>query len=546
MQKQGTTTQLIVDGKPFLVLTGELEDSTSTSLENLRRIWPSLVEMNLNTVFPVVYWGLLEPEEGRFDFTLVDGMLELARRNHQRLGLVWFASWKNGLSLYAPIWVKKDYKRFPCAQAGGGKSLEFFSAIEGYGDATRDADAWAFAALMRHVRDVDAQQHTVIMVQVENEMGMSIDTRDRSPAANRAYEGPVPKALMDYLQQRKETLIPAFRKVWEAAGAKTSGTWEEVFGRSTATDEIFMAWHYAQYAGRVAAAGKAEYPLPMFVNSALHRSSSIADALGKPRESGISQGRFAMGGPMDDLLDVWRAGGPAIDMLSPDAYSAKDFPAWCEKYSRGGNPLFIAETSGGAGGAPNALYAIGHDALGSSVYGVEFNLMRNDPNNELGRVYKALSQLMPLIAQQQGKGTLASVLLYENGQVEKVPFGDYTMSVGFGRDRRPGGSTPAPPPTNRHAGALFVPIAPDEFYVVASNEVQMAISFTPNTPGPSLVEVGQVDEGSFVDGRWVQGMSYVDHRTGANDLPLLLPAAFHRRDAHSEHNILRVRLYRHE
>ena len=113
-----------------------------------------------------------------------------------------------------------------------------------------------------------------------------------------------------------------------------------------------MAWHYAQYAGRVAAAGKAEYPLPMFVNSALHRSSSIADALGKPRETGTSQGRFAMGGPMDDLLDVWRAGGPAIDMLSPDAYGAKDFPAWCEKYSRGGNPLFIAETSGGAGGAP--------------------------------------------------------------------------------------------------------------------------------------------------------------------------------------------------
>ena len=153
---------------------------------------------------------------------------------------------------------------------------------------------------------------------------------------------------------------------------------------------------------------------------------------------------------------------------------------------------------------------------------------------------------MPLIAQQQGKGTLASVLLYENGQVEKVPFGDYTMSVGFGRDRRPGGSTPAPPLPIGTPGALFVPIGPDEFYVIASNEVQMAISFTPNTPGPSLVEVGQVDEGSFVDGRWVQGMSYVDHRTGANDLPLLLPAAFHRRDAHSEHNILRVRLYRHE
>ncbi|MGO9113558.1 MAG: DUF5597 domain-containing protein [Thermoguttaceae bacterium] len=546
LRKQATATQLIVDGKPFLVLTGELEDSTSTSLDNLRPIWPTLVKMNLNTVFPVAYWGLLEPEEGTFNFTLVDGIIQEARRHNLRVGFVWFASWKNGLSLYAPIWVKKDFRRFPCAQARGGKGLEFFSAIEGYGDATRDADARAFAALMRHIREVDAFQHTVIMMQVENEVGMSIDTRDRSPAANKAYEGPVPKELMDYLQQHKETLIPEFRKVWEAAGFKTSGTWEEVFGQSTATDEIFMAWHYARYVGRVAAAGKAEYPLPMFVNAALHRSTSIADAVGKLRGSGTSPGRFGMGGPMDDLLDVWRAGAPAIDMLSPDAYSAKDFAAWCGKYSRAGNPLFIAETSGGPGGAPNALYAIGLDALGSSVYGVEFNLMRNDPANELGRVYKAVSQLMPLIVDQQGKGTIASVLLYENGQVEKVRLGAYTMSVGFGRDRRPGGSAPPPPPSVRHAGAIFVPIGPDEFYVVASNEVQMAISFTPNTPGPPLVEVGMVDEGSLVDGHWVQGMSYVDHRTGANDLPLLLPAAFHRRDAHSEHNILRVRLYRHE
>ena len=160
LQKQGNVTQLIVNGKPLVLVTGELEDSTSTSVENLRRIWPALVEMNLNTVFPVVYWGLLEPEEGKFDFTLVNGMIELARRNHQHLGLVWFGSWKNGLSLYAPVWVKKDYKRFPCAQARGGKTLEFFSAIEGYGDATRDADARAFAALMRHIKQVDAQQHT--------------------------------------------------------------------------------------------------------------------------------------------------------------------------------------------------------------------------------------------------------------------------------------------------------------------------------------------------------------------------------------------------
>ena len=545
LRKQGTATQLIVDGKPFLALTGETEEETSTSLENMRSVWPSLVKMNLNTVLPVIYWSLFEPEEGKYDFTLVDGLLQEARRNHLRVGFVWFASWKNGLSFYAPLWVKKDFKRFPRAQTRTGAVPEIFSTIEGYSDATRDADARAFAALLRHIKEVDGQQHTVVMLQVENEVGMSLDTRDFSPGGAKAYAGPVPKQLMDYLQKHKDTLIPEFRKVWEAAGFKTSGTWEEVFGKSTATDEIFMAWHYAQYVGRVAAAGKAEYPLPMYVNAALHRSSPLADAIGKVEEPAAARRHFAMGGPMDDLLDVWRAGAPAIDMLSPDAYSANSFASWCARYSRSGNPLFIAEASGGPAGAPRLLYAMGHDAIGTSVYGVEFNLMRNDPTNELGRVYKAMGQLMPLVGEHQGKGTMTSVLLYEGGQTEKVQLGDYTMTVGFGNDRRPGGSTPAPPPNVRRAGALFILTAPDEFYVIASNDIEMAATFTTNTPGPPLV-AASVDEGSFVDGRWVLGRSYVDHKTSANDAPLLLPGAFHRIDAHSEHSILHVRLYRYQ
>jgi hypothetical protein len=545
-RKQGTATQLMVDGKPFVALAGELEEETSTSFENMRPLWSELVRMNLNTVLPVAYWGLVEPEEGKFDFSLIDAMLHEARSHNLRVGLVWFAAWKNGLSIYAPLWAQRDYKRFPCAHLKDGKGLEIFSSIEGHADATRDADARAFAALMRHIKEVDSREHTVIMVQVENEVGMSRDSRDRSPAADKAYAGPAPKELMDYLQKHKDTLIPEFRQVWEAAGFKTSGTWEEVFGNSLATDEIFMAWHYARFVGRVAAAGKAEYPIPMYVNSALHRSTSLADALGNPRPTGATDGQFAFGGPMDDVLDVWRAGAPAIDMLSPDAYDARSFAAWCARYSRSGNPLFIAEASGGPAGAPRLLYAIGRGAIGSSVYGVEFNLTRNDPTNELGRVQKAISQLMPLIVEHQGKDTMTSVLLYEGSQTEKIRLGDYTMSISFGHDRRPGGSTPAPPPNVRRAGALFIMAAPDEMYVIASNDIEVSVSFTPNTPGPQLVGAAVVEEGSYVDGRWVRGRSFVDHKTSANDAALLLPGAFHRIDAHSPHGILRVKLYRYE
>ena len=279
LRKQGTATQLIVDGKPFLALAGELRNNSATSLEYMKPVWPKLVEAKLNTVLAGVSWDQIEPQEGKFDFSVLDGVIRGARESQpaSRASVVRNLEER---SVQLPARLGEEGLRAvparpdgrgshpgPCSESRapvtGSMSIELLSP---FGDATRDADARAFAALMRHVKAVDGQQHTVIMIQVENEVGMQGDTRDRSPVANKAFEGPVPKELMDYLQQHKDTLIPEFRKVWEAAGFKTSGTWEEVFGKGRAADEIFMAWNFARYVGRVVEAGKAEYPIPMFTN----------------------------------------------------------------------------------------------------------------------------------------------------------------------------------------------------------------------------------------------------------------------------------------
>src|SRR5664279_615904 len=227
LKKQGTATQLIVDGKPFLALAGELGNNTATSLENMKPVWPKLVSGNMNSVLAAISWAQMEPVEGKYEFALTDGLIQEARRNNLKLVFLWFGSWKNGLSSYAPIWVKRDFKRFPRIRIKGDKSIELLST---FGDATRDADARAYRALMRHIKEVDGQRHTVIMMQVENEVGVLRDSRDRSEAANKAFSGPVPKELMDYLQKHKDTLAPEFCDAWEANGAKTSGTWGEVFG----------------------------------------------------------------------------------------------------------------------------------------------------------------------------------------------------------------------------------------------------------------------------------------------------------------------------
>jgi len=484
LQKQGASTQLIVDGKPYLALAGELNNDSATSLEYMRHVWPRLVEAKINTVLAGVSWNQIERQEGKFDFSVLDGVIRGARSNNLRLVLLWFASWKNSTSSYPPDWVKRDFERFPRAQTKAGKSVELITPLS---DANRDADAKAFAALMRHVKEVDSQEHTVLMVQVENEVGMQGDSRDFSPLANKAFAGPVPKELMDYLQQHKDTLVPEFRQVWEAGGFKTSGTWEEVFGKSAVTDGYFMAWNYARYIGRVVEAGKAELPIPMFVNAALY-------GIGRGTQQPASGGR-----PWDLVMDIWKAGAPRLDMLSPDNYG--NFVEFCAKYARPDNPLFIPEALNQAVGAGRVLYAVGrHDAIGFSAMGaVERS---NTPDTDLIESYNILTQLTPLILQHQGNGTMSAVLMAPDDPPQKIKVGNYILEATFMKPRTAPLTQPTPIPPNTFGSAIFIATGPDEYYVAGSGII---LTFSPATPGPPVAGLVTVEEGSFVNGRWVPG-----------------------------------------
>ena len=528
LRKQGTATQLIVDGKPFLALAGELGNNTATSLEYMKAVWPKLVNTRLNSVLAAVSWAQIEQEEGKFDFTAMDGVIRDARAHNMRLVLLWFASWKNGLSTYAPDWVKKDFERFPRTQVVGGRSIELLSP---FADANRDADARAFAALMRHVKAVDGREHTVVMVQLENEIGVPDGIRDRSPVARQAYAGQVPKRLTDYLQKNRETLIPELLKVWETAGFKASGTWEEVFGEGAAVDEIFMSWWFARYVSRVAEAGKTEYPIPMFVN---------AWAPGFPKGNQRANGQ--VGSPMPDTIDVWRAAAPEIDILAPDIYDY-DYASMCAAYNRSGNPLFIPETRGLPPNALGArvLYAFGrHDAIGFSPMGIERPAV---PDIELTSAYDVVAQLTPLISEHQGNGTMSAVLLGSNDQPQKVKVGNYTLEVSFLRPRvLPGSPQPQEPFPN--AAAIFIATAPDEFYAAGTG---VTVTFTPNTSGPPLAGLATVEEGTFVNGRWVPGRRLAGDDTGSHSL--VLPRLYEPADhpalfGPSQKGIHRVTLYR--
>ena len=499
LERRGDATQLIVDGKPFLILGGELYNNSATSLEYMNAVWPRLTALHLNTVLAAVSWAMLEPAEGKFDFTLLDGLIRDARAHHLRLVLLWFGSWKNTWSSYAPDWVKRDFERFPRVQLKNGSGTERLTPLS---DANRDADARAFAALLRRIREVDGDAHTVILVQVENEVGVIPDARDHSAAANAVYGQPVPRELMDYLQKHKDTLHPELRARWRAAGFKTSGNWENVFGPGLETEDLFMAWEYAQYIGNVVKAGKAEYPLPMFVNAALIRPD-------------FAPGQYNSGGPLSHSTDIWKAAALELDFLAPDIYF--EFKKWAAEYDRAENPLFIPEAAGGAAGAANVYYAVGeHKAIGFSPFGIDG--MESD--EALAKSYETLSQLAPLILENQTKKRVAGVLLEELTPAQKVRLGDYTLNIS-----RRAAPQAAPP------HGIFIASGTDEFYMTGSG---LTVTFSPETPGPPIVGLATVEEGRFVDGRWARGRTLAGDDTGqGNNLSLDVA-----------HGILRVTVYR--
>jgi Domain of unknown function (DUF5597)/Beta-galactosidase len=568
LQKQGVATQLIVDGKPFLAVAGELGNNTATSLENMQAVWPRLVAGNLNCVLAAISWAQMEPAEGRYEFGLVDALIQDARRNNLKLVFLWFGSWKNGLSSYAPYWVKQDYKRFPRIQIKGGRSIELLST---FGSATRDADARAYRALMRHIKPVDDQQHTVLMMQVENEAGVLRDSRDRSAVANKAFSGPVPGELMEYLQKHKDTLAPELREVWAEHGYRTSGTWEEVFGpgkpdsvdmpiqttsppmsqeeHETAwrklhwpADEIFMAWNYAGYVNKVIEEGKAEYPIPMFVNAWLQQPNMAWP------------GTYPCGGPLPQVHDIWRAGAPAADILAPDLY-LQYFDETCERFTRNGNPLFIPETGSNAS---NVLMAFGkYDAIGFSPFFIE-RMVGTD--TDLAAAYRVIANMAPAIAAHQGKKDEITAVRTKQGEPPvKLRLGNYTLDLTFtGRGRAPiapeparpaqaQGAQPAAQPAPQGApqsqttpqgpvqgSALFVAAGPDEFFMGAIGG-GVRIAFTANTPGPPIVGLGDVQEGRFVDGKWTVLRQLGGDDTGQGEILTLRP-----------NTVLRVTVYRYE
>lgn len=493
LEKRGGVTQLMVEGLPWLVLGCELGNSTSSSRSYLAPYWQKLKDAGVNTVLAVVSWEQTEPVEGQFDFTVVDHLLEDARSNDMKLALLWFGSWKNGITSYTPTWVKRDTKRFPLAQTPEGKSLPILTTL---GDETCQADAKAFAAMMRHLKEADAKQQTVVMIQMENEVGLHGHPRDYCALAEAAYKGQVPKTLTDWLSAHQDSLLPETRQAWMAGGCKTAGTWEEVFGPADRAAEIFMAWHYAAYMDRITEAGKKEYALPVFVNAWIVQPEDT-----RP-------GNYPSGGPQAQNLDIWRAAAPYIDILSPDIY-LNDFPQQLSLYARSGNPVFIPESRSGQNGAANAAYAIGaKGAIGYSPFGFERNC-DDEVNATFRSFYQKAGRIAPMILAAQAENRIGAAWLKGDNPrrvKDTIRLGDVRIVCELISSGMRNGGAPQLTGGTYDPEAIGYAIAiqqTDDTYLLLGSNVR--ITFLP-AKGEGVIGLAKVTEGDFDEqGRWQEG-----------------------------------------
>jgi hypothetical protein len=330
---------LIVDGQPFLMLGAQCNNSSAWPA-TLPKVWSAMEALNVNTLEIPIYWEQFEPQPGKYDYSVMDVIITQARERNLRLVLLWFATWKNGSNHYTPQWMKLQPEKYPNMVDKNGKQIDSPSP---HAEATLEADIRAFSAFMTHLKEFD-KQHTVIMVQVQNEPGSWDVVRDHSPKAQKIFDSPVPAAAVAAMN-----LSP-----------KSNKNWTEVFGRDA--DEFFQVWHVASYIGKVAAAGKAIYPLPLFVNG------SIRDPLNPAWPP-----TYQVGGPNDNVFELWKAAAPSVDIVSPDIYigDTKGYLKALELYSRPDNPLFVPETIGFGPFTRFFYAALGSGAIGYAPFGMD-------------------------------------------------------------------------------------------------------------------------------------------------------------------------------
>jgi beta-galactosidase GanA len=503
---------LMVDGAPFLMLGGQAQNSSNYPAA-LPKVWAAIHDAHANTLEIPVAWEQIEPKEGQFDFGYVDTLVKQARQNKVRLVLLWFGTWKNTGPSYAPEWVKFDNARFPRMVDKEGKTSYCLSP---FGLETQAADRKAFVAVMTHLKKIDGDKHTVIMVQVENEVGTYGVARDYAARAQAAFQQPVPASVLAHQKP--------------PAGRPAQGSWSEVYGDYA--EEYFHAWAIASYIEDIARAGRAVYDLPMYVNNALRDPGEPGQPV-KPWKAD-----FASGGPTFDVLGIYKAAAPHIDLAAPDIYmpESKKVSATLERFQQPANALLVPEMGNAPGYARYIWQILGRGAIGVSPFGIDYAQYSNYPLGSpytdkrmvepFAQVFAAFEPMQRQWARWAFEGRTHGVAEGDDRATQTMALEGWNATVSFrefqfGERQWLQDKNDHPLGTEKPNGGLaLAQTGPDEFIVVGQRARIKFGGAGANAGKPSMF--ARVEEGHFApDGRWVMERNWNGDQT---DYGLNLPA----------------------
>ncbi|WP_026561011.1 DUF5597 domain-containing protein [Bacillus sp. J37] len=471
---------LFVHDEPFIALAGEIHNSSASNLEYMKKeVWPKLKTLNMNSVIVPVYWELIEPEENQFDFSIVEGLINQARENNMHLIFLWFGLWKNAESFYVPQWMKRDTKTYFRACKPSGEPLNVISPLC---EVAIEKDANAFSHLMNYIKSVDSEVNTVIVMQVENEIGLLGVDRDYSQIANEAFSNVIPESV--------------------AKEFGVNGTWEDAFNNNAS--EYFMAYYFSTAVEKITRAGQNAYPLPCYANAWLEQFP-------------WSPGTYPSGGPVMKMQKMWKLMAPSLFCLAPDIY-VPYVPDVMDQYSQNGNPLFIPEVRKDAVSATYALYAVGGcNAICYAPFGIE-DLMKNQEDIEkpphevmmalnidptafdiegsaayLAKSYSIIENIKPLYFEYRNTTHLQSFVKRNEHDFGKLLYFDkYDILVSY---------SPKIPfkPTS---GGIVFEISENEFIIIGT---MLGIKFLAKPGSNTHVEFLRLEEGEIQNGKWKPG-----------------------------------------
>jgi hypothetical protein len=471
-------------GDPIFV-TGLQCHNSSTGSPLIEKAIRAVKKFGGNVLEAPVYWYWLEPQEGVYDVSHIRQLIQQVRDADLKLVILWFATNKNGHPNYVPEYVKTNPKKYRLAVGADGAPVPSMSP---HCEATLTADKRAFVELIKCIKEEDQDYGTVLAVQVENETGLGGTDRDYSNIAQRDYEKPVPEVLRDI-------------EIKNSGASKKDSSWRGQFGRYA--HEVFTAWHHAVYTNCIASAGKEIMDITMFANAMLGDSID---------EAGLS---YNSGGPVVRVLDIWKAGAPAIDLLCPDIYNPgrDEYEHFCRAYSRADNPLFIPESGfWGTSSAINIIRAAAeHRAIGICCFGAESALNDdgeiNDESKEAAVSFKIVNSIAPLLIKYHGTERIYPLIQEEFTVKKHIETPGYHITANFDIKRMFGKGNPS------RGRGILVQTDEHEFYLSGDN---VGLDFLrrpdPDNEIPYIqlkcrqatqLNFLTVEEGHFEDGKWV-------------------------------------------